>query len=210
VEKETARIEAFSDGVFAIAITILVLDLHAPSGKEMSDTAALLSSLKGNWPSYCSFMLSFFSIYIMWVNHHKIFKQVYKRNSAVMFANGLLLFLATSVSYPTALIARYYNTPSANTVVAIYTGLFVLINLSFNLLWYVCSRDKTLLRPEITDKGIKQIKMAYLAGLPIHLIAFVTAFFSPAAALVICVSLWSYWALTSSKLHTPGTIRHSL
>lgn len=197
MEKETARIEGFSDGVFAIAITLLVLDLHVPEGDNKQ---AILSSLAGQWPSFLAFGLSFFSIFIMWVNHHKIFKQIYRRNSALMFANGLILFLATCISYPTALLAKYYHTPSETLAVAIYTGLFVLINLAFNLLWGIASSNQELLRPALSHTSIRNIKRNYLYGVPVHLSAFLLSFIWPSGALALCVLLWSYWAFTSGRL----------
>lgn len=207
MEKETARMEGFSDAIFAIAITLLVLDLHIPDKDTLTSTNAIISFLKGQWPSYLAISISFFSIYIMWVNHHKLFKQIYVRNTGITFANGLILFLVTAVSYPTGLIARFLDTPSANLVVAIYTGLFVLINLSYNLLWYIASRDKTVLRPDITDEAIKKIKLNYLYGLPTYCLAFGLSFNYPTTALVICIILWVYWALSSGKLdHEQKTV----
>jgi uncharacterized membrane protein len=91
MEKETLRIEGFSDGVFAIAVTLLVLDLHFPEENSIQNGNDLLVFLKNQWPAFLAFILSFFSIFIMWVNHHKIFKQIYSQNSAIMFANGLIL-----------------------------------------------------------------------------------------------------------------------
>ncbi|MBC9932262.1 TMEM175 family protein [Chitinophaga qingshengii] len=199
MEKETARIEGFSDGVFAIAITLLVLELHIPD-IEGSNRQALVKSLIAKWPSFLAFSLSFFSIFIMWVNHHKIFKQIYRRDSALMFTNGLILFLASCISYPTALLARYYGTPSLSVAVAIYTGLFVLINLAFNLLWGIASRHKDLLRPEISQVAIRKIKRNYQYGIPVHLSAFLLSFCWPEGALMLCALLWTYWAFTSGKL----------
>ncbi|MES2486099.1 MAG: TMEM175 family protein [Bacteroidota bacterium] len=200
MEKETVRMEGFSDAIFAIAITLLVLDLHVPEKDVLTSSSALISYLTAQWPSYLAFSISFFSIFIMWVNHHKLFKQIYSRNTAITFANGLILFFASVVSYPTGLLARFFNTPSANVVVAIYTGLFILINLSYLLLWYVASKDKTLLRPDITEVAIKKITLNYVYGLPVYIIAFGLSFSYPVIALIICICLWVYWALSSGKL----------
>lgn len=201
IEKETARIEAFSDGVFAIAITLLVLDLRVPEKTNVVNSKEILINwLTDAWPSYLAFTLSFFCIFIMWVNHHKIFKQIYRRNSPLMFANGLVLFLTTCVSYPTALLSRYYNTDSQTWVVAIYTGMFVLINLSYNLLWYIAGKNTDLLRPGLSDHGITRIRRNYVIGLPIHIFAFILSFLLPPFSLLICASLWIYWAFTSGKL----------
>ncbi|MFB6454723.1 TMEM175 family protein [Chitinophaga sp. Hz27] len=200
MEKETARIEGFSDGVFAIAVTLLVLELHIPTAENNDSASMLLHNLLAQWPSFLAFSLSFFSIFIMWVNHHKVFKQIYRRNSQLMFVNGLLLFLITCISYPTALLARYYGTSALSVATAIYTGLFVLINLTFNLLWRIASRNKELLRPEITETAIRKINRNYQYGIPVHITAFLLSFCCPTAALVLCAVLWTYWAVVSGRL----------
>lgn len=191
--------EGFSDAIFAIAITLLVLDLHVPD--TVDGTIDLAAYLKDQWPAFLAFTISFFSIFIMWVNHHKLFKQIYSRNTAITFANGLILFFVTAVSYPTALLSKFFTGPSANVAVAVYTGLFVLINLSYNLLWYVAARNKKLLRPGITQEAINKIKKNYLYGLPTYCIAFGLSFRYPNIALVICIALWIYWAFSSGKIH---------
>lgn len=210
MEKETGRIEGFSDGVFAIAITLLVLDLHVPEENSIKNGNDLIIFLKNQWPTFLAFVLSFFSIFIMWVNHHKIFKQIYSRNSAITFANGLILFLVSAVSYPTALLARYFDGEASSIVVAIYTGIFVLINLSYNLLWYLASKNKELLRPGITDIAIKKIHNNYLYGLPIYLIALILSFWIPTVSLIIILGLWIYWAVSSGKIdmHLNNSHKH--
>lgn len=201
MEKETERIEAFSDGVFAISVTLLVLELHVPEIKEGDTSIHLLEQLKLQWPGYIAFVISFFSIFIIWVNHHKVFKQIYKRNTGLMFANGLILFLVSLVSFPSALLARFFLTDSKQLSVTIYTGLFVLINLAFNLLWQQATADKKLLRPGISDAAIMQLRNNYLYGFPTYLIAFVLSFFYPDPALLICVLLWIFWAVSSKKIN---------
>jgi uncharacterized membrane protein len=200
MEKETVRMEGFSDAVFAIAITLLVLDLHIPEKEQLASTGALIAYLAAQWPSYLAFTVSFFSIFIMWVNHHKIFKQIYSRNTAITFINGLILFFASAVSFPTGLLARFFNTPSAHVVVAIYTGLSILINLSYLLLWHVAAKNKHLLRPGISNRAITKITHNYLYGLPVYMVAFGLSFGYPAIALIMCISLWVYWAFSSGKL----------
>lgn len=200
MEKETVRIEGFSDAVFAIAITLLVLDLHIPDENTVKNGNDLLLFLKNQWPAFLAFFLSFFSIFIMWVNHHKIFKQIYSRNSGIMFSNGLILFLVSAVSYPTSLLARFFNGEASAVVVAIYTGTFVLINLAYNLLWFLASRNKNLLRPGISDTAIRKIQNNYLFGFPVYLLALICSFKAPAVALVIIFGLWIFWALSSGKI----------
>lgn len=117
-----------------------------------------------------------------------------------MFANGLILFLVSAVSYPTALLARYFDGEASSVVVALYTGIFVLINLAYNLLWFLATRNKKLLRPGITDTAIKKIRNNYLYGLPIYVIALILSFWIPAVSLMIILGLWIFWALSSGKI----------
>lgn len=201
MEKETVRIENFSDAVFAIAITLLVLDLRVPNTEIIKNGADLWNYLKNDWTSFLAFTLSFCSIFIMWVNHHKIFKQIYSRNTAIMFSNGLILFLVSAVSYPTALLSRFFDGEASSTVVAIYTGIFVLINLSYNLLWFFASHNRKHLRPEITNSAIKKIRNNYLYGFPTYLIAFALSFQFPTIALIISMCLWIFWAISSGKIN---------
>jgi uncharacterized membrane protein len=198
--KETGRIESFSDGVFAVAITLLVLDLQVPERTKGFTDVALLNELGMHWPDYLAFAFSFFSIFIIWVNHHKLFKQIYKRNTALMFINGFMLFLVCLVSFSSSLLARFYTSGSNNITATLYTGLFVLINLAFNLLWYQVSRDGSLLRPGTTEHTIRQIKHHYIFAFPTYLIAFVLSFFMSDLALGLSVLLWIFWAVSSAKI----------
>src|SRR4051794_3486976 len=99
-EKETSRVEAFSDGVFSIAITLLVLELKVPNLGDAPTAKSLCIALGHQWPSYISFLTSFFTVLIMWVNHHGIFRLIRGIDARLMFANGFLLMLVTAVPFP--------------------------------------------------------------------------------------------------------------
>src|SRR5579872_6517247 len=95
-EKETGRLEAFSDGVFSIAITLLALELKVPQFPNGKPTAgALAAAFAKDWPSYFAFITSFFTVLIMWVRHHVIFRLVRRSDAQLLYANGLLLLLVT-------------------------------------------------------------------------------------------------------------------
>src|SRR5258708_29828085 len=111
--KETGRLEAFSDGVFAIAITLLVLELKVPSIPPAGATSAALGkALLQLWPSYFALVTSFFTILIMWMHHHAILRNVHRTDSRLHFSNGCLLLFLTFVPYPTSLLSPYLSTPS--------------------------------------------------------------------------------------------------
>src|SRR5579864_4580234 len=113
--KGTARLEAFSDGVFAIAITLLALNLQVPHVEANSAKWALASALLHQWPAYLGFVTSFFTILIMWMNHHAVFKFVHKVNARILLANGILLLITTAVPFVTGLLSEYFNLPEAKT-----------------------------------------------------------------------------------------------
>jgi TMEM175 potassium channel family protein len=194
-EKETSRIEAFSDAVFAVAITLLVLDLKVPRAIDHQTPAALLAALREEVPSYIAFVTSFATILIVWVNHHGIFTLVHKVSNAFLFANGLLLLLVTTVPFPTALISEYLGRPGASVAVAIYSGTFVLMDISFNLLWYVAAHRRALVRANVPDENLRKITHYYLLGFPVYLLATGLAFVEPYLSVAICTGLWIFWAV---------------
>jgi uncharacterized membrane protein len=194
VEKQTGRFESFSDGVFAVAITLLVFNLQVPHGAI--SVTALGSALLKQWPSYLTFMTSFATILIMWESHHGIFRLVYKADTPFLFANGLLLLLVTVVPFPTSLVAQYLGTPAAALACAVYAGVFVVINVAYNLLWWAAVRQRRLLHPAVTPRQVKRLTRHILLGLPVYLLATLLAFWNPYVSLGMCSCLWIFWAFT--------------
>jgi TMEM175 potassium channel family protein len=199
--KETGRIEAFSDGVFAVAITLLVFNLKVPQIAigDKSPVINLGKALFYQWPSYLAFVTSFATILIMWVSHHSIFKLVYKSDSPFLFANGLLLMLVTVVPFPTALVAAYLTNPAAAMACAVYAGLFVLINIAYNLLWWTASHNRSLLNPDVSPAQVKIHARSIYFGFPIYLLATLLAFVNPYLTIAICTIMWIYWIFTFSE-----------
>ena len=139
---ETARIEAFSDGIFSIAATLLVLELKRPPVNLPFWTGVLQL-----WPGYVSFVLSFFFIGIMWINHHRLFVHIQKADDLLMAANLLLLLGVVFVPYPTALMAQSITSADpayARNVAIFYNSTYLAMGLLFNLLLFVCRRQKVL------------------------------------------------------------------
>ena len=114
-EKETGRIEAFSDGVFAIAVTLLVLEVRVPHLQDGGAGGSLARALLAQWPSYVALVTSFLTVLVMWANHHRIFELVRRVNAPFLYANGLLLLVVTVVPFPTAVLAEYFQKPGATT-----------------------------------------------------------------------------------------------
>src|SRR2546423_14169730 len=142
------RVEAFSDGVFAIAITLLILEIRVPHVDP-----GLWTGLLALWPSYVAFLLSFVVILIMWVNHHELLRMVDGISYPFLFANGLLLLTVTFVPFPTAVLAAHLGTPEAKTAVALYCGMFVVNALCWNVLFATIVRSGLLHRDVTAEAG---------------------------------------------------------
>ncbi|HEV2690401.1 MAG TPA: TMEM175 family protein [Bryobacteraceae bacterium] len=135
-DRWTNRMEAFSDGVFAIAITLLILEIHVPKLPETAGSEELFSSMAGLWPSFLAFLLSFFAILIMWVSHHELIRMVRKVDYHLLFANGLLLLMVTFVPFPTAVLAQHLGTKAGNAATLLYCVSFFVTAIAFILLWW--------------------------------------------------------------------------
>ena len=198
-EKETGRLEAFSDGVFAIAITLLILELKVPTLLSTDiNSPNLAQGLIKQWPSYLSLATSFFTILVMWVHHHVIFSHVRKSDAWLHFANGCLLLAITFVPYPTSVLATYLPTRAANAAAAFYAATFIVIAICFNLVLRAAFRKK-LLSPSTTEQYVQQSCRNYMFGPLFYGIAFVGAFFDVRLCLGICTALWIYWAATAMQ-----------
>ncbi len=220
----TRRLEAFSDAVFAIAITLLALNLRVPNPSTLPTitSQALATELGRQWPTYLSFLLSFVTLLIAWVYHHRLLQGVRRAGTGILFTNGLLLLVVSAVPFPTALLGAYLTTPAASVVAAIYAAYIGLLNFSYNLLWWVVERQQ----PGYTGmlrftynllwwQGIRRQRkshrqgwrpptsmvLSYL-GMPCYLIAVVVAFWSPITTLIICGALWLVWTIMAPMLST--------
>jgi uncharacterized membrane protein len=188
--KETARLEAFSDGVFAIAITLLVLDLKTPA------QSPLLDALLAQWPVYVAYVLSFAFILVMWVNHHWMFQHIARVDSNFLLLNGVLLLGVTVVPFPTNVVAQYVLTPDQTVAVALYNGWFFVIAIFFNQLWRYASSNGRLLSKHDQAAGLAQIITdRYRFGPLAYFLAFLLAFVSPPASLMLNFGLAVFYAL---------------
>lgn len=194
-EKETGRIEAFSDGVFAIALTLLAIDLRAPV-LEIINNVSLMEAVVERWTEYFAFANSFIVVLLMWICHHSIFKVVRKTDTRFMLANGLALFFVAAVSYPTSLLAKFLMTDAATTAAVFYAGYLVMANCAFVILWRTVSRNKKLLKVNTTNDEITRLSRSLYTTLPIYIVAALLAFVSAWITVTITTLLWIYWAAT--------------
>src|SRR5215472_5956602 len=194
MQTETSRIEAFSDGMFAIAITLLILEIKVPA----PGAGGLGKALLQQWPSYLAFLLSFFYIGVMWMNHHRMFTHIRRSNDTLLILNLLLLLGVTAVPFPTAVLAAHLGTSGQRTAALFYNGVFVVIALFFNVLWrYAVSHH--LLDRSLTASAA-MISRQYAFGPIIYLICFVLAWVDVRISLGLNVALAIFFALPPSMM----------
>src|SRR5579864_1142540 len=133
-EKETGRLEAFSDGIFAFAITLLVLGLRDPV-QAVGQSQSLLSGLFAEWPTFLAFFTSFLSVLVIWVNHHNMFSYIKGIDTRFLFLNGFLLLTVTLNPFTTSLVADHLLDNNSDTAAGVYAGIFFLLSVAWNVLW---------------------------------------------------------------------------
>jgi len=185
--QSTSRIEAFSDGVFAIAITLLILEIRLPhAGVEGS----LWSGLVALWPSYLAFALSFFVILVTWITHHDLMRLVHTTNRPLQLANGCVLAYVTFIPFPTSVLAASLRGSEISTAVAFYCGTFVLGSGAFNLLIETIARGQ--LRPEVDAQTIGRVRRGVRMAFTIYVAATLIALVAPWWALALNVAVRVY------------------
>jgi uncharacterized membrane protein len=196
-EKETQRIEAFSDGVFAIAITLLVLQLHVPKAEELG-SSTLLAVLVQDWRSHAALIISFLTILIMWFNHHKLFNFIHRTDHVFPYLNGLLLLTIAIVPWPTALVAEYWGNPQEETAAMIYCSLSIVMSVSFNILWRYATNKGRLLGRNVNMEEVARITNHYRFGPLMYVVALVLAYWRASAGIAMCLALAIFFAFTGA------------
>ena len=163
---DAARLEAFSDGVLAIAITLLILNVHVNAAQGQ-----LASALAGAWPSILAYVVSFLQIGIMWANHHALFRVVVKVDHVLLMLNLLLLLFVSFLPFPTQLVADSFgNDADARVAMLVYGLTLVGSAVAFNLIWRYAGRSG-LLADAVSPEFCRDVDIRYLAGLCGYVVA---------------------------------------
>jgi uncharacterized membrane protein len=195
--KETGRVEAFSDGVFAIAMTLLVLNIKVPLVNEPGQLTTLL---RQQWPSYLAFIISFAFIGIMWVNHHRLFAHIRRIDHTLLILNGALLLGVTAVPFPTAVLAQYLGKADEKAATMLYSGTYVVVAIFFNVLWRYAAGQHRLLGEAVDVAEVSRISRQYAYGPLLYLACFVLAYISVTASLALNMALAMFFALPPSRV----------
>ena len=175
----TSRMEAFSDGVFAIAITLLILEISVPE----SAFEDLWSGIAHQWPAYLAYVTSFLTIGGIWAAHHGIFRRLAYANQRLMMLNLLLLMAVSFLPFPTKLMAEaIHDNDAERAAVIFYGGTLLVISLLLSALWGSVTLDRHLLRPEVDEKEIKAIALAATPNIGFYVAVIVLAIVAPVVA----------------------------
>jgi uncharacterized membrane protein len=208
-DNDTGRIEAFSDGVFAIAITLLVLEIGVPHVEGEGTT--LFGALVEQWPSYLGYVISFLQIGVIWANHHNRFRFIARSDHLLLFLNILFLMCVAFIPFPTALLAEYLQGAERATAGAVYAGTLAVTAVFFTLLWLYAAANYRLVDRNLDPALLRVMTRRYVFGMVAYLVAFALAFVNVAASLILIVILALLFVLPEpgerSRKERPGHAR---
>jgi len=188
---ETSRIEAFSDGVFSIAATLLVLELKPPPA-----SLPFWHGMAAQWPGFASFLLSFLFIGIMWINHHRLFTHVRRSDDFLMLSNLLLLLGVVWIPYPTSLMAQALPSGRVHEAAILYNGSYLVIALLFNLLLFTCIR-RGLVDREYS--AVRNIARGYAIGPMLYALCFAASWWSVRVSLAMNAVMALFFLLSPER-----------
>lgn len=187
---DTNRLEAFSDGVFAIAITLLVLEIKVPPG------ASLGPGLLHLWPSYLAYAISFIVIGAIWINHHAMFDWIVHADHKLLLLNTLHLMFIAFLPFPTAVLAEaFHGRAGQDVAAAFYAGTLTVIGVLVTAMWRYAASHRELLHESISSEQVQSIGKRFLIGPAGYGLATVLAFANPwlSIALFIALNVYFLW-----------------
>jgi uncharacterized membrane protein len=185
-------LETFSDGVFAIAATLLILDVRA------SGHGSLTHQLLDLWPSHFAYAVSFVTIGIMWINHHEIFRHVRRANRTFLVISVVFLMVIAFIPFPTHVLAEHLHDSQARPAAMFYGLTNVAMAAMFSILWFYAIRGGRLLGPNPDPRAVSGISRSFLPGIPLYTISTLSALISPWLAVGLYGGLALFYVLESS------------
>lgn len=194
-ESCNTRLETFSDGVFAIALTLLILEIKAPHAENISTSAGLWQALKHLLPSVFAFLLSFGIIVISWVNHHGMMKLIHKSTPHFMYSNVFLLLTIVIIPFPTELLAEFCFTGAATPAVVLYCSVILLTNIGWILITRSALRPVPLTKNAAATAVIENIFKQSIQAFILYSFCTILAFWFPRVSAVIISLSWIAWLI---------------
>jgi len=197
MEKNTARLEAFSDGIFGVAITLLAIEIGIPLYQNPTNTS-LFEHFKEKWPEYITFFNSFATVLLVWMGHRKIIDQLKNANHWIVLINGLVLLFVVFYPFPTRLVGTFWGTPAINSAVFLYIIFTAAITFTMLLLCLSINKNENQLVDKVNGRiWLKNMIKGQYIALFIYLIAAIVSIYQPYVSLAISFIMWIYWAAAS-------------
>lgn len=205
-ENDTPRIEAFSDGVFAIDITLLTFELKAPETRDdvLYTSRTLFVALLREWPSALAFLLGFTTIFIVWVNHHRMFNVIRRSDSRFIYYNGLLLLLVSLIPFTVSLLSEYIDTSATELAAGASMLVFAAISLTLYLMWTHATRDYHLLKRPVADIRIQTVRTGLLISCVLYMVSVVLSMLLPMLSIFLGLGMVIF--LGRLKYHRQKTV----
>jgi uncharacterized membrane protein len=206
VEITTQRLEAFSDGVFAIAITLLIIEIKVPTEAQLQHTT-LAHYLLALWPKYFAYIFSFIIIGIYWANHHYLFKLFVRTDHYFNLLNILFLMSIAFLPFPTGVVGEYIlDEPHRKTAIIFYSLGIYLPAMCWFIIWLYASNKKRIVNPRLSPAFVRALNWQYLLSNLLYLSALALSFFYPGASIIVNIALTLLYLLPPRK---PEFIPHS-
>ena len=180
----TGRLEAFSDGVFAIAATLLILEVGVDTSK--GDLGKQLTDI---WPAYLAYVTTFLVIGIIWINHHHCVSLMARVDRTFLFINLLLLLTVSFMPFPTKLVAQYLQKPDERQAVIAYATTMTVMAVIYNIWWRYARTNRRLISEHASDAALEAVDRAFNPGVPMYGITLAVAFVSPLTSVAITLAL---------------------
>ena len=195
---ETARLETFSDGVFAIAATLLILEV------KLDGRGSVAHQLLHLWPSYAAYAISFLTIGIMWINHHSLYRQIGRVDRTFLAINVLFLMVIAFIPFPTHVLAAHLH-HDARTAALFYGLTNIAMAVMFSGVWFYAATGRRLIAAEADQRTISGISRSFLPGIPLYTLATLSSFVSAWLALGLYAAIALFYVLESSLFGHRGS-----
>lgn len=179
--------ETFSDGVFAIAATLLILQIGVRTDHSLG------SELLHIWPSYFAYVTSFLTIGVIWMNHHHCVSLIARTDRTFLFVNNLLLLTVAFLPFTTKLVADYLQRSGEREAVIAYAATFVVMSIAYNLWWRYARHGRRLIADHVADAELRAVDRAFDPGVPLYALVLGLAFWSPLAAVILTFAIAAFY-----------------
>jgi len=209
--KSLTRLEAFSDGVYAIAITLLILEIKVPPFHEIHSNHDLVHAILELWPSFFAFLFSFGAILVQWIFQQNIVNLLVKSSGRFLYVNGFLLLTIVFFPFTTAFLAEYINTDYAMPAIVFYNLNTVINSFAWFLFYRAIDKPIPLRDSLFPDELLRKIKRSNYFAMAVYTLTTIMAIWFPYTCLIINIAIWLLWIkLSLSKKSTKTAVEEKI